>query len=75
MEMEIDWLLVTQCVFALWYVATTVAIWRFCDAMDGDYFWLRVGVALFWPIVLPVCGVIFFLGYLEGKGRFDRKRR
>ena len=60
--MAIDWLL---SVTVLWYAATTVAIWRFCDAMDGDYFWLRVGVTLFWPAVLPVCGVIFLLGYGE----------
>lgn len=67
--MTVDWLLVGQCMFTLWYVFTTLAIWRFCDAMDGEYFWLRVGVVLFWPVVLPVCGVIFLLGYGEGLAR------
>lgn len=62
----IDWLLVVQGIIAFWYAATAAAIWRFCDAMDGDYFWLRVGVTLFWPVALPACGIIFLLGYAGG---------
>ncbi len=50
---------------ALWYLLTTLAVWRFCDALDGQYFWTRLGVTLFWPVVLPACGFIFLLGAAE----------
>lgn len=72
--MAIDWLLVGQGILMLWYAFTTLAVWRFCDAMDGNYFWLRVEVTLFWPVVLPVCGVVFLLGGLKGPRSRLRQR-
>lgn len=69
--MTIDWMVFLQGLAVMWYAATALAIWRFCDALDGHYVGLRLLVTLLWPVVLPTCGVIFLLGYLGGSTPYN----
>ena len=56
-------------IFVIWYIAVGAAIFGFSDIVFKTHQakWMAVSVlcAFFWPVALPVCGIVFMLWWME----------